>query len=889
MTFKQTLLWKESFDERTGDETSEARIKLRSALLSMRESVAKLVSYIPVDCRDLTVHDITHLDALWESAEQICGPKWEMNPAEAFVFGAAVLIHDAGLTTIAYPEGREGLKKTTLWCDLAATNKKVADAGEIPEDIEASILFSVLRELHATQASKLCTQSWPLDENNQIRLLEDSELREAFGESIGRIASSHHWSIDRVATELSEHLGGSPTLPSNWTVNEQKLACLLRCADAAQVDRTRSPLLLYAALKPKGYSSFHWKAQSKLNRPVCKGDAVYFSSSSKFGVSDSDSWWLAYDLARVLDSELKDSNALLTEIDAQTFAAQRVAGADVPRAFSKFVKTDHWRPIDASIRVSDPLKLAKILGGKHLYGHDPLVPFRELVQNASDAIRARRALEGRGQEFGKISITVEKHPTRESDCLIQISDNGIGMSERILCSSLVDFGRSIWTSDVLREEFPGLPSKGVQHIGKFGIGFFSIFDLASDVRVTSRRYDAGQSDIRSLDFRGIMSRPLLLESSQDELPLDASTQITMSVKKDAISRIAIPSSTRVFFRSGYRKPTNISAKLADAIRQLVSFLDIEVSFEDLRNGDSFTHSANIYGKDGTDFLKEVWSNYEGFVEVNLESYDALRTIVNQNGDGFGRAALDVDQILELRRESLGLVAVGGIIGGAAFGQLTAKKGVAIPFLGVVEGRTEKAARDVSECSVPEEAVESWLEEQLMLIDQSKLKTSENMKIGEFAYSALGPEVELPFAFHKNEIITAKVFESYVKNMDRIIIPASWQFDSFFEISGYEDLNPDYFDAKLSDEVLVFGAGSSRIIDDDDEAREIKRNDGGQISLKQLYDSWPVGQMVCAVLTHLWGVTPEARAMREKIFYTNIKSLSGERWCVCLEKPSKGAH
>ncbi|MBA2593659.1 MAG: hypothetical protein M3495_02490 [Pseudomonadota bacterium] len=43
----------------------------------------------------LTVHDITHLDALWRVADQIAGPDYPINPAEAFVLGGAFLLHDA--------------------------------------------------------------------------------------------------------------------------------------------------------------------------------------------------------------------------------------------------------------------------------------------------------------------------------------------------------------------------------------------------------------------------------------------------------------------------------------------------------------------------------------------------------------------------------------------------------------------------------------------------------------------------------------------------------------------------------------------------------------------------------------------------------------------------
>jgi hypothetical protein len=49
-----------------------------------------------------TVHDLTHADALWETASLVTGPDVELNPAEGFVLGAAFLFHDAAMGLAAY-------------------------------------------------------------------------------------------------------------------------------------------------------------------------------------------------------------------------------------------------------------------------------------------------------------------------------------------------------------------------------------------------------------------------------------------------------------------------------------------------------------------------------------------------------------------------------------------------------------------------------------------------------------------------------------------------------------------------------------------------------------------------------------------------------------------
>ena len=63
--FEKTGLWTRTLAKREGsDQFGEERAKLCNAYLAMRENAKQLVSLIPNDCKGITVHDITHLDAL---------------------------------------------------------------------------------------------------------------------------------------------------------------------------------------------------------------------------------------------------------------------------------------------------------------------------------------------------------------------------------------------------------------------------------------------------------------------------------------------------------------------------------------------------------------------------------------------------------------------------------------------------------------------------------------------------------------------------------------------------------------------------------------------------------------------------------------------------------
>ena len=85
-----TPLWKISLGSSIKGEAGKALERLRQTFLRFRERGSLLVGEIHCQLPDLTVHDVTHLDSLWEMASLIAGPKFRLTPTEAFVFGGAV-------------------------------------------------------------------------------------------------------------------------------------------------------------------------------------------------------------------------------------------------------------------------------------------------------------------------------------------------------------------------------------------------------------------------------------------------------------------------------------------------------------------------------------------------------------------------------------------------------------------------------------------------------------------------------------------------------------------------------------------------------------------------------------------------------------------------------
>ncbi|AUS77488.1 HSP90 family protein [Actinoalloteichus sp. AHMU CJ021] len=109
----------------------------------------------------------------------------------------------------------------------------------------------------------------------------------------------------------------------------------------------------------------------------------------------------------------------------------------------------------------------------HLYS-SPRVYLRELLQNAVDAVTARRV----GNPDAPAAIGIEL-----TDRALTISDTGVGLTESQVHELLATIGRSSKRDELgfARHEF----------LGQFGIGLLSAFLVADEVRVVTRSVSGG--------------------------------------------------------------------------------------------------------------------------------------------------------------------------------------------------------------------------------------------------------------------------------------------------------------------------------------------------------------------------------------------------------------
>lgn len=757
LEFETSSLWQTAFGHHTPDRHTTARVALKQKFFDLREKVALLVSQISSDIPNLTIHDITHLDALWETASLIAGPAFVINPAEAYVLGASILFHDAGMCLAAYPRGRADIYKTDEWRDTVAAMVQQAGEGECseavltnpPDDIQKRALPEVLRLLHARKAKDLPVEEWRSQSGQSEPLIEDTNLRTFYGPVIGNIAYSHHIAVGQLEGLLGRPLGAYSGYPSDWTVDPVKIACLLRTADAAHIDERRAPRFLRTLLRPQGVSDVHWTFQGKLAKARVESDALVYTSGPLFELSDADAWWLCFDTVQMITNELSAVDILFESTNRQRLMARRVRGAESPTAFSAYVRSKGWVPVDTQLRVSDVPRLVRLFGGAHLYGDDVQIPLRELVQNSSDAIRARRLLEDRDEHYGTVTVSLRKEP---DGYWLDVEDDGVGMSERTMTGPLLDFGKSFWTSDAIKMEFPGLVAKGMSATGKFGVGFFSIFMLGEVVRVTSRRYDAALITTKTLEFRsGLTARPILRDAYPTEILREVGTRISIKLKDD-------PYKDSGWLTKVVWPKESVRVSLCSVLSAMCPNLDAKIRVVEDNDVKICVAPQDWITMSGSDFLVRL-GGFEGAARTqhDLNFYGQnLRALTASDGTPVGRACIWGSSRYSFTYQ--GCVTVGGLVA-------TRLRGVG----GILVGETQTIARDSAMPVVSAAALSEWADEQARLLAESALSEWEKMKAAAFVLLCGGNPGSLPVIKQGTEFLNTEELKAALSEAESIVI------------------------------------------------------------------------------------------------------------------------
>ncbi|WP_224242130.1 HSP90 family protein [Hyalangium gracile] len=153
----------------------------------------------------------------------------------------------------------------------------------------------------------------------------------------------------------------------------------------------------------------------------------------------------------------------------------------------------------------------------HLYS-SPGVYVRELLQNATDAIRARQLLEPGHEGTVRVEL-IEKQDGGLPTLLF--SDDGIGLTEEEIHRFLATIGES--------SKREALAERRNDFIGQFGIGLLSCFMVCDELLVVTRSV---KGDGRTMEWRGRHDGTYSVRPSEHPLERPG-TQVFLVARQDA--------------------------------------------------------------------------------------------------------------------------------------------------------------------------------------------------------------------------------------------------------------------------------------------------------------------------------------------------------------------
>jgi len=527
-----------------------------------------------------TDHGVRHVEAVLAGAEKLVPKKvWKgdlLEPTDAAVLVGATLLHDlalhmreAGFVELVgegsrfkplpwFDAANAGRRPDRPWPELWQAFRKEAqrfspsqlarilgpDAstpaiafGDADLDpaawTEADRLFvgEFIRRHHARLAHEVALHGFPGASTAEFPALADAAP--ALAEAIGVTARSHN-EDPRAMVEYLNYRARGETRPCGALV--PYLVGLLRVADYFQLQPDRaSPLLLHLREPQSPTSVAEWRKHQAIERIswVHSEDprAIHVQVSPDLNVSI---YLQLQELFEDLQRELDLTTAVLSEtygrseLAALQLSRQRV---DTNLADPGLVDQLGFVPRRARPRSAEDLFRLFV---SDLYGNEPAIAGRELLQNAVDAVREARRLRALGKcpEVGEFrdlpaDVLVEVRESEDGRCSLRVVDRGVGMTPDTIIDNFLTAGATF--SRLVGGDPPDAATAiAWMKTGRFGLGAFASFLLGSEIEVTTRHL----SESRGISFSAGREDELVQLDWVDDVPLG--TEIRVPFEDDAL-------------------------------------------------------------------------------------------------------------------------------------------------------------------------------------------------------------------------------------------------------------------------------------------------------------------------------------------------------------------
>ena len=164
---------------------------------------------------------------------------------------------------------------------------------------------------------------------------------------------------------------------------------------------------------------------------------------------------------------------------------------------------------------------------------------RELISNAADALEKVRYKQAAGEEvFGKDQPLEIRIEATKDERLLVISDSGIGMTEEEIESNIGTIAHSGATAFLEQLKQGGESSDGdatsgdVNLIGRFGVGFYSVFMAAEKVVLTTR---SAELEAPTLVWTSDGTGSYTIETLEEDSPRGTKIEIHLKGDEDSFS------------------------------------------------------------------------------------------------------------------------------------------------------------------------------------------------------------------------------------------------------------------------------------------------------------------------------------------------------------------
>ena len=557
----------EEFDKlRDFERVSKSDIGLlKGMVLDVAEKAGPHLDLIKLTFHQYTQHDIQHLLNIADHIHSFLPRRARgrgssaigLNAVELTYIWLAILLHDAGMFVSQAAEKQEILDLPDYKEFLRHHRNRMGMAQQAESSgrpvtaraIEDALFAEFIRRKHAERVHNYISEHL----SGRLRFREvDLSLE------VGKLCESHNWGVWESRDARQPHQCVARLERKEFVgptrVNLAYLACCLRLGDILDFDRSRTPLSAFHQIHfTETLSVQEWnKHLSITGIQVSEYRVEYVAKCT----TPAD-YVAVHQFLDWVDRELQESTRLIGQFPQQDAARYKLNLT--PLVDRHQVRMANPNIVAGGFRFQlEYERIMQLLMDKSLYPDETLF-LRELLQNALDACRYKRALaQDQGMQDKYIpriqvwdySASNEGPHGWDNGPRIVFSDNGVGMSLHQVENYFMRVGKSFYTSPEFQAERERLSTRGI-HLdacSQFGIGFLSCF-LGGD-RIQVETYRDGSEPLR-ITIDG-PSKYFVIE----RLPRSPTAPIPFNSPSDPL--LDMPSACsgttiKVFLRDGWRE------------------------------------------------------------------------------------------------------------------------------------------------------------------------------------------------------------------------------------------------------------------------------------------------------------------------------------------------